>query len=479
VPVKSKLLTIVLDGIFILLILGLIIYAMSVMRALPVAPAMLGTEEIQQPTLEPVSPSPSEASPYPGLLEPYPYPGITQPSGTPIGYLENVPYPTPNESAVPPTQTNPPTPTNFESPTPVNTPDAPQVPVHYLRTEFTDNLHGWLSGMVEWGNGMAPAIAATTDGGETWRALPIPLNGPNDATQVFWYFNNGNLSNLLFRDANDGWYYKGRLFQTHDGGHSWQEEHTRGAIIQMGKAIDGSLWALEQTRNSWTLWQVSGKSYNQWNKLSSQFPVDMNNVSLAVIDSQHIWISYWVTFLGDSPNPGTQLFVTSDGGDNWEKVTPPQPCDRDPTILSPVDTQEIWMGCGFPAGAGAGISAVFESPDGGESWIEKRYDTHGYFKSIEALSKSFVYMTYVYGLNVTFTYDGGKTWSFSGIYCPLGSPNADFIDPLHGWAVCDSVVNRTVDGGRTWECIDLPGENTCGLWVPANPDAVQPTGSNP
>jgi hypothetical protein len=42
-----------------------------------------------------------------------------------------------------------------------------------------------------------------------------------------------------------------------------------------------------------------------------------------------------------------------------------------------------------------------------------------------------------------------------------------------------SAVFESSDGGRTWECIDLPGENTCSLWVPANPDAVQPTGSPP
>jgi photosystem II stability/assembly factor-like uncharacterized protein len=395
--VKSKSLTIVLGGISILIILGLVIYAMNVMRVSSVAPAMLGTEAIQQPTLQRVSPYPSEASPYPGLREPYPYPGIKQPSGTPIDYLENVPYPTPNESAVPSTPTTLPTPTDFESPTSVNTPDVPQVPVHYLRIEFTDKLHGWLTGMVEWGSGIAPAMAVTTDGGETWRAIPIPLNELDATTQVFWWLNNGNLSNLLFRDANDGWVYQDRLFQTHDGGQSWHEEHTRGMIIQMGKAIDGSIWALERTGNTWTLWQVSGTSYSQWIKLSSQFPVGMDNVSPAVIDSQHFWISYWVTFIGDTPNPGTQLFVTSDGGDNWGKVVPPQPCDRDPTILSPVDTQEIWMGCGFPAGAGAGISAVFESSD----------------------------------------------------------------------------------GGRTWQCIDLPGKDACKLWVPpANPDAVQPTRSS-
>jgi photosystem II stability/assembly factor-like uncharacterized protein len=466
--VKSKWLAIVLDGIFILLMLGLIIYAMSVMRASTVAPATLGTEAFQQPTLEPVSPYPPGPSPYPGLWEPYPYPGITQPSGTPIGYLENVPYPTPNESVIPPTQTNFPTPTNFQSPTPVNTPDEPQVPVHDLRIEFVDNLHGWLEGLADWGDSLAFAMAATTDGGETWHAIPIPSGGQN-----------GYPSNLLFRDAKDGWYYQGQLFQTHDGGQSWQVEHTRGAIIQMGKAIDGSLWALEQTGNTWTLWQVSGTSYSQWMKLSSQFPVDMDNVSLAVVDSQDIWISYWITFLGDSPNPGTQLYVTNDGGNNWDRIIPPKPCDMYPTILSPVDAQEIWMGCGFAQGAGSGISAVFESRDGGESWTQKRYDTHGYFKSIKAFSQSFIYMTYVYATSVTISYDDSRTWNDVQIDCPNTSPNADFIDPLHGWAVCDSAVNRTQDGGRSWECIDLPGENTCSLWVPANIQTVQPNGSNP
>ena len=136
---KSKFLTILLDSILILFILGLLIYAMSIMNASPVAPTMLGTEVIQPPTIESISPYPLLAPPYPGLPEPYPYPGMTQPSETPMGYLEYVPYPTPNESFVQPTQTSLPSPTNFQSPTPVNTPDAPQVPVHYLRTEFTDN----------------------------------------------------------------------------------------------------------------------------------------------------------------------------------------------------------------------------------------------------------------------------------------------------------------------------------------------------
>ena len=164
---------------------------------------------------------------------------------------------------------------------------------------------------------MAFALAATTNGGETWQAIPIPSNGQNVAKQGTWFGNNGNPLSLIFQDANDGWYYDWQLFQTHGGGKTWHAEPTKGAIVRMGEATD--------------------------------------------------------------------------------RIIPPKPCDMYPTILSPVDTQEIWMGCGFAQGAGSGISAVFESPD----------------------------------------------------------------------------------GGRSWECIDLPGEHTCNLWVPANPDAVQPTGSLP
>jgi photosystem II stability/assembly factor-like uncharacterized protein len=346
------------------------------------------------------------------------------------------------------------------SDTPVNPPDAPLMPRHDLQTKFVDRSHGWITGYTEWGNGTIDAIATTSDGGITWRALPVPALDLNFGVERF-YLGDHNRIRLLFTDAKTGWMYQKWLFQTHDSGQTWRQEHPRGTIVQMGKALDGTFWALEQVARRWTLWRVTGDSYSKWIKLGYQFPFAFNGVHLAVIDDQQAWMTYWVNFQGGDPNAGSHLYVTRDGGKNWVNVIPPIPCDTLPLVISPVDVQELWMGCGFGAGAGSRISAAFESSDGGVSWYQRRSDTLGYFSWLTALSKSFVYMTYVRASSVTITYDGGETWNDALMDCEFYDPKAFFIDESYGWAACDSSINRTTDGGRSWECINLPGNAVC------------------
>jgi len=115
------------------------------------------------------------------------------------------------------------------------------------------------------------------------------------------------------------------------------------------------------------------------------------------------------------------------------------------------------MGCGFAAGAGSGIGAAFESLDGGQSWVERKHADLGYFSGLTAFSKSFVYMTYVRASSVTITYDEGATWVESPIACMFEDARVFFIDESFGWAACDSSINLTVDGGRTWDLINLTG----------------------
>jgi photosystem II stability/assembly factor-like uncharacterized protein len=330
------------------------------------------------------------------------------------------------------------------------------VPKHYLRTTFVDRNHGWIAGLADWEDRSVDAIASTSDGGRTWQAIPVP---PVDEYHLFSAILFGDFSRmrLLFTDAKNGWIYQKRLFHTNDGGQTWKQEHPHGTIIQMGKATDGTFWALEQAGSDRTLWRVSGDSYASWIKLGYQFPIAMNEVYLSIIDDQHAWMSYWVNFQTGDPNAGSHLYRTNDGGKNWERVTPPKPCNFYPLIVSPVDIQELWMGCGFPAGTASGINAAFESPDGGESWYERQRGEWGAFSGITALSKSFVYMTYIRSSSITITYDEGETWVDSPIDCLFEDPRAFFMDESFGWAACDSSINLTVNGGRTWELINLPG----------------------
>jgi photosystem II stability/assembly factor-like uncharacterized protein len=317
-----------------------------------------------------------------------------------------------------------------------------------------------MTGEAVWGLKSVSALAATSDGGITWQALPIPSLYQNFGLD-YAYIGDYNHTGLLFTDAETGWWvYQKWLFQTGDGGQTWRQEHPRGTIIQMGEARDGTFWALEQVARRWTLWRLTGDSYSKWTNLGYQFPLAIDGIYLSVIDDQQAWMTYGVSSHQGGPNVDSRLYVTRDGGKNWASVVPPPPCDTLPLVISPADSQELWIGCGI-----FGI-AIFKSPDGGVSWYEVKGDMISGLTSLTAVSKSLVYMTVYRALSVIVTHDEGETWDGVPISCVSYSPRAFFIDESYGWAACDSAINRTTDGGRSWECINLPGYDVCPTWWP-------------
>ena len=59
------------------------------------------------------------------------------------------------------------------------------------------------------------------------------------------------------------------------------------------------------------------------------------------------------------------------------------------------------------------------------------------------------------------TSDGGQTWVN---LMPGEVPyfRVDFVDPTYGWVIpYGGEVERTTDGGKTWECVKLAEDYSC------------------
>jgi photosystem II stability/assembly factor-like uncharacterized protein len=352
------------------------------------------------------------------------------------------------------------------------------MPTRVIGLQFVDPRHGWLIGESTVGpnDARAFAMAASTDGGRTWRAIPIPpINAEYD-----WQPPGG----LYFENGKDGWFYYRGLFVTHDGGLTWRDEKPEGTILRMDRAADGSSWAIEQDAHGWTLWQVSLEGYNQWQKEAMKFPIAMDKVgqaigggqllplapiSLVLADAQHAWLDYWDN--GQPSLNNEHLLASADGGVTWRALH--APCSDYPANngnLIALDQRHLWLGCGWPWGAGSGSKVVFASSDGGATWVVRgkgvlpsgdSLSTIGYFRAIGAVSTTFAYMTWDRTEEAVHTRDGGATWNYSQVPCSADSLRAVFIDPLHGWAFDQTCVNFTVDGGQNWDCTELPSNKPC------------------
>jgi photosystem II stability/assembly factor-like uncharacterized protein len=341
------------------------------------------------------------------------------------------------------------------------------MPSRAIGLSFADPQHGWLIGTAGGGatgttsiTDTVYAMASTSDGGRCWHPVRLPAIDPHYDYQL--------PGGIYFVTAMDGWFYYRGLFSTHDGGDTWIDEHPEGVITWIQRAADGSLWALEDTGGEWTLHMVSVSPYRTWPKLGGHFPVTPDGASLTLADRGHAWLASWPQVQGGALG---KLWVTADGARSWQEL--PMPCDQlNPNVgvVVAVDRSQLWLGCGQAAGAGSGTKFIYTSSDGGRSWLQrgKAYPLAeanlpiiGYFNGLSALSPYFAYMTWDRTTSVVLSRDGGASWEYSTLPCSLEFSRALFIDTLHGWAYDRPCVNRTVDGGKTWECIDLPGNKFC------------------
>ena len=201
-----------------------------------------------------------------------------------------------------------------------------------------------------------------------------------------------------------------------------------------------------------------------WEKLNS--PMEDRQIWSVTVDPA----DSDTIFAGTRPD----AFRSRDGGETWDELvmglTIPCPVGIPRTtnmIVDPRDSRTVW--------AGIEVDGVYKSLDGGDNWIHLpelgpdpfHGDIHG--MAIQPGPTTSIYCTSPFGI-ATST-DEGESWDYHyfpkfnekdnrsycrGMAIKADNPNVMFVGNGDAIPGITGAIQRTSDGGKTWEPTDLP-----------------------
>jgi photosystem II stability/assembly factor-like uncharacterized protein len=368
----------------------------------------------------------------------------------------------------------------------VATPTATAIPTPTEPTPLTlsviQRLTPQIGYIASW-TGSGLGLAKTSDGGATWRRIPIPAS---------------HLTALRFIDERVGWVggfadrdvpqiacqqaapagaqpCKGVVLRTEDGGNTWQTVLAIPTNGIMGEPIE-QIQAVD-TQHAWVL------SLDQSPCLDPclsylQRTTDSGRTWTAVLHGQITAIRFasasrgWAA-LANTPSPGvTEVLETSDGGSTW--VTGLRTTTGDPYGLDAATIYTAWLltrNGGYCSASTCTNYTLFRTDNGGLSWSNfgnpKDFITgcspggHLVGPLFASAGRGWLGLnTGAGGANVGPTgvlksEDGGRTWRCATT--PRQTSLISAADPLHVWALSDyeSALYTTEDAGATWHPLNL------------------------
>jgi photosystem II stability/assembly factor-like uncharacterized protein len=295
----------------------------------------------------------------------------------------------------------------------------PDQPTNAIKAVFfLDSLQGW---EVSQGTSATTYVYRTTDGGHTWSSVSFTVPASS-------YGGFGVATSLSFVDPLNGWlavdlgtnanFTSGTLYQTTDGGITWDQES-----IPVG---DASLQFITTSGG----WAIGGPG-------------------------------------------GGQLYRTVDGGETWTSVSlaAPPPYISEVTSYSPPwfsDSKNGVLPATFEAEEQTGVG-FFTTQDAGATWtlaasVGVTDVASGQFPS-QAISSTQWADVLTDNLQMMWTSDAGQTWvTLSPPAFPSGVVKISFVSGVVGWAIATAsgcsgyktgctdqgLLVSTRDGGATW-----------------------------
>ena len=276
----------------------------------------------------------------------------------------------------------------------------------------------------------------TTDNGVTWRDITPPNSQQQRISDVFFY------------DSRHGWAMVSppdrdlaesnvpmAIVTTSDGGQTWSAlpfEKSRYPRLQsqanpsyfffLDSAHGLFMWAVQHAGNAGVLLSTTdgGESWSQLSPPPSAAQIDFV--------SNHIWFT-----VGGELND--ELWITKNGGANWNKVTVPLPnglLEQERSFLK----YKFWTAnegivtASIQRSATEYMLLTYVTQNGGKSWTHREFDDIWSEPCIK-------------GQDVSWTYGS----------CP------EFVNPSDAWLRRDNRLLSTIDGGATFRDI-TPGPGT-------------------
>ncbi len=338
-------------------------------------------------------------------------------------------------------------------------------------------------------------IAATTDGGKTWRTVSeVPVAewrfGVADGTAV---------AQIAFVDTKRGFVWgDGKIFFTDDGGHTWVSRDSGGPVNEV-RVTDSRLWALVGCDPQGppalckSRLEVSDDAGASWRATAIPDASSTQTPLLAVVDVETV---YTLNLADEAVVP--KIAVTHDGGNTW--VRRDAPCLASGNISMAVSAAErLWLVC-YPGNElqtstdeGAtwtrvtspdatmsfdeirvvGDAAVIgglnktccereiaASTDAGASWhVIGSYTSGEYLLSEKRGTGAWLLTHGPRGAQLAFSSDE-TTWEPVGAQGPFATRRdlthlraVDWVDDQHAFAAMDRGLATTDDGGRTWRLV--------------------------
>jgi len=150
------------------------------------------------------------------------------------------------------------------------------------------------------------------------------------------------------------------------------------------------------------------------------------------------------------------VFKTTNGGLNWNMIA----------SLNTYSTMSIDF---FDTQNGILVGdSVFKTSDGGSTWQKVINDTTlSWFWKVKYISKDTVVISGFdqYDLTgyVKMSYNGGSTWENKGVFPNNAITKCSFINSKIGYALCDSGIIKTLNGGTSWSIIES-GSVSANAW---------------